>query len=275
MSQLDEVKEASRSVWALGDYDAMMRAEGLYEVGERLVRQLKIDEGQKVVDVACGTGNAAIPSARAGARVTGVDITPEMLDIARQRAEQASVVVEWVEGDAEELPLPDNYAEVVLSTFGCMFAPRHEVVTDELSRVLTPGGQLGICTWAPEGVFGEFFRIVAGYLPEDPEFVDPPLAWGDESHVRELFEGTGVDLSFEGAAVEINHDSVDAAVSCYVDNLGPVNKARELSSADGRWPQMHAELADLFARHTDAEGRVRFAADYLIITGRSGVGGGT
>ncbi|TGG92893.1 class I SAM-dependent methyltransferase [Natronospirillum operosum] len=269
MQQLSEVKSAARTVWARGDYDAMMRAENLYEVGAQLVRRLGIGAGQNVVDVACGSGNAAIPAAQAGARVTGVDLTPHMLDLARGRAQEAGVDVEWIEGDAEELPFSDAHADIVLSTFGCMFAPRHDVVADELARILAPGGQLGLCAWTPEGVFGDFFRIVANYLPPDPEFVDPPLAWGDEKNVRELFEGTGLALSFERAIWEITHPSVDAAVSCYTDYLGPVNMARELTQADGRWPDLQAELADLFARYKTADGQVVLPAEYLTITGQN------
>ena len=268
MQQLIDVKDAARSVWARGDYDAMLRTEGLYAVGEELVHRLDVAEGEQVVDVACGTGNAAIPAAAAGAQVTAVDLTPQMLEVARRRADDAGVRVDWVEGDAEELPLPDGYADLVLSTFGCMFAPRHEVVADELVRVLAADGRLGLCAWTPDGVFGEFFRIVAGHLPEDPEFVDPPLAWGDEFRVRELFEGTGLTLASERSTFEIVHASVDAAVACYVDNLGPVTQARELATADGRGPDLHAALTDLFARQERADGRVVVPAEYLLVIGR-------
>ncbi len=268
MQQLIDVKDAARSVWALGDYDAMLRAEGLYAVGEELVRRLDVAAGERVLDVACGTGNAAIPAAAVGAQVTGVDLTPRMLEVARRRAEDAGVTVDWVEGDAEALPVPDGHADVVLSTFGCMFAPRHEVVADELVRVLAADGRLGISAWTPDSVFGEFFRIVAGYLPEDPEFVDPPLAWGDEARVRELFEGTGLNLAFEHATFDIVHPSVDAAVACYTDNLGPVTQARELAMAEGRWPDLHAELTDLFARQVNANGRVVIPAEFLLTAGQ-------
>ncbi|WP_165492018.1 class I SAM-dependent methyltransferase [Egibacter rhizosphaerae] len=268
MQEVADVKDAARSVWALGDYDAMMRAEGLYEVGARLVRRLGVAAGERVVDVACGTGNATLPAAQAGARVTGVDLSPAMLEGARTRAERAGVAVEWVEGDAEDLPLPDGHADVVLSTFGCMFAPRHEVVADELARVLAPGGRIGLCAWTPDGVFGDFFRTVAGYLPPDPEFVDPPLGWGDEGRVAELFEGTDVTLGFARETWEIAHPSVEAAVACYVDNLGPVVQARTLAEADGRWPALQAELSELFAAQTADDGRVVFPAEYVVITGQ-------
>lgn len=268
MQGLADFKAGARSVWALGDYDAMMRTEGLYEVGARLVSRLGIAAGERVVDVACGTGNAAIPAATTGARVTGVDLTPQMLEVARTRAEHAGVNVEWIAGDAEDLPLSDAEADVVLSSFGCMFAPRHEVVADELVRVLATGGRLGLCAWTPDGVFGDFFRTVANFLPEDPEFVDPPLAWGDQSRVIELFEGTGLNLEFDRETWEITHQSVDAAVACYADNLGPVVQARKMAEADGRWSDLHAELASLFAAHAGNDGHVVFPAEYLLITGQ-------
>jgi ubiquinone/menaquinone biosynthesis C-methylase UbiE len=149
MQKLAEFKQEARAAWTAGDYDAMMRQEGLYEVGARLVRRVGVGAGQDVLDVACGTGNAAIPAARAGASVTGLDLTPRMIEAARDRGRAASVAIEWIEGDAEDPPFGDRRFDVVLSTFGCMFAPRHEVVADEIARVLRPGGRIGFCAWTP------------------------------------------------------------------------------------------------------------------------------
>jgi ubiquinone/menaquinone biosynthesis C-methylase UbiE len=143
MQKLAEFKQEAQAAWAAGDYDAMMRQEGLYEVGARLVRRLGLGAGEDVLDVACGTGNAAIPAAQAGASVTGLDPTPALLVAARARGKAAGVAVEWTEGDAEDLPFGDQRFDVILSTFGCMFAPRHEVVADEIARVLRPGGTGG------------------------------------------------------------------------------------------------------------------------------------
>ncbi len=178
--QLEEYKSASRSLWASGDYDAMMRQEHLYEVGARCVARAAIGPADEVLDIACGTGNAAIPAAKVGGRVTGIDLTSEMLQVARQRATDAGVEVEWLEGDAEELPFDDERFDVVLSTFGCMFAPRHEVVADEIARVLRRGGRMILCTWTPEGSIGDFFLTAGAYLPPPPDFADPPLLWGNE-----------------------------------------------------------------------------------------------
>ena len=269
MRQLAEYKQAARTTWATGDYDAMMRQEGLYEVGPRLVSRLAISPGEAVLDVACGTGNASIPAALAGARVTGLDLTPEMLAKGRERAGTAGVRIEWVEGDAEDLPFPDEHFDGVLSTFGCMFAPRHEVVADEIARVLRSGGRLGLCTWKPEGSIGEFFRMVGGYLPPDPEFVDPPLAWGDEEHVRELFEGTGIELSFSRGISDLRHDSVEDAIDCYSTKLGPVVLARRALEAEGRWPGLRDDLTNLFERwNTSGDSGLVLPAQYLVIQGR-------
>ncbi len=269
MQQLAEYKEQARATWGTGDYDAMMRQEGLYGVGQRLVRRLEIAPGEVVLDVACGTGNAAIPAAEAGAQVTGVDLSPQMLAVARRRAEPAGVDVEWTLADAEQLPWDDGSFDVVLSTFGAMFAPRHEVVADELARMpRREGGRLGICSWTPHGVFGEFFRTVAAYLPPDPAFVDPPLLWGDESHVRELFEGTGLHLEFEHDHWEIVHDSPEAAVECYTTTLGPVIQACRLADTEGRGDQLRDELTRLFTQHrAPGTDQVRFAAEYLVVLG--------
>jgi SAM-dependent methyltransferase len=259
MEQLAQYKDAVRTIWSTGDYDAMMREEGLYVVGRRLVETVGVRAGEDVLDVACGTGNAAIPAAQAGAKVTGLDLTPAMLAKARERA--AGLEIEWVEGDAEALPWPSGRFDVVLSTFGCMFAPRHEVVADEIARVLRPDGRIGLCTWTPTGVIGEFFRVVGGYLPPDPAYVDPPLRWGEEDQVRELFEGTGIELRFSREVCVIRHASPSAAADFYATKFGPVVLARE--GLGNRWPSLRGELVELFATY-DAV----LPAEYLVIQGR-------
>jgi SAM-dependent methyltransferase len=268
MQQLTAYKETMRGTWATGDYDAMLRQEGLYEVGARLVRRLDIGAGERVLDVATGTGNAAIPAAQAGAGVSGLDLTPELLAVARRRAADAGVDVDWIEGDAETLPFADGHFDVVLSTFGVQFAPRHEVVADEIARVLRPGGRVGLVAWTAEGAIGDFFRTVAPHLPAPPEFADPPLAWGDEEHVRELFEGTGIRLQCERETWVIAHPDNAAAVRCYTTTFGPVAVARALAQADGGWSRLRDDLTALFERlDTTPEAAVVFPAEYLVVTG--------
>lgn len=262
MQRLAQYKELVRTTWATGDYDAMMREEGLYEVGQRLVDALAVRAGEDVLDVACGTGNATIPAARTGARVTGLDLTPAMLAKARERG--AGLAIDWVEGDAEELPFPDGSFDVVLSSFGCMFAPRHTVVAGEMTRILRPGGRLGLCAWTPEGTIGEFFRVVGAYLPPAPEYVDPPLAWGSEDTVRSLFEG--IELSFSREMGMIHHPSVAEGVDCYATQFGPVVLARE--ALGSRWPALRQDLVELFERNNTSGSSLVLPAEYLVIRGQ-------
>jgi SAM-dependent methyltransferase len=269
VQQLADFKRGTRETWAAGDYHQMATTEGLHDTGKRLVARVGVCRGEDVLDVACGTGNTAVPAARAGARVVGLDLTPEMFDAARARAAAARVEIEWREGDAEELPFADQSFDVVLSTFGCMFAPRHEVVADELARVLRPGGRIGLCNWTPEGSIGDFFRIVGSHVPSPPDFVDPPLLWGDEGHVRELFEGTGVDLEFERDEVGLRNTSVADAVELYSTRLGPVAQARQLLEGEGRWPALRNDLTGLFERtNTAHDGGFICPAEYLVVLGR-------
>src|SRR6266568_355798 len=199
---LAELKQRTRATWAAGDFPAIAKRQ-LWEVGERLVRRVGIGSREDVLDVACGTGNAAIRAAEAGGDVVGVDLTPELFEAGREQAEEAGVELEWVEGDAEDLPFPDGSFDVVLSTFGVMFAPRHEVAAGELARVLRPGGRMGLTNWTADGVVGQMFRTMGSYLPAPPPVASgPPVLWGSEQHVRQLFAGTGVELSFAREATE-------------------------------------------------------------------------
>lgn len=211
----------------------------------------------------CNAGNAAIRAAQAGGQVVGLDLTPELLETGRRLAAEASVSVEWVEGDAEAIPYPDNSFDVVLSTFGCMFAPRHQVAAAELARVLRPGGRLGLCNWTPEGSQGRLFRALGAYLPT-PDFAQPPLLWGREDHVRELFTGSGVQLEFdrdtaiESEPFETGRDAVDFLAS----NFGPLMMLRGRLEAQGVWGAVREKLEALYNGHEPGE--------YLVVLGRKG-----
>lgn len=268
MDSLQQLKQAHRSTWSAGDYDAV--AEKVWEVGTRIVSRVGVSAGDEVLDVACGTGNAAIPAAAAGARVTGVDLTPELFEAARARASEAGVEVEWVEGDAEALAFDDASFDVVLSTFGCMFAPRHEVAAAELARVLRPGGRMGLCNWTPEGSIGAFFRTVAGHMPPPPPDFSPPPLWGTEDHVRELFEGTGVELELDRETVGLRFDSIEDAVAMYETKFGPVIKAREALEPEGKWQALREDLASTFEASNSAAEGVELPAEYLVVLGRRG-----
>ena len=265
MIQLAERRKAAREIWAAGDYDVI--AGLIWDVGARIVHRLEVGPGDDVLDVACGTGNAAIPAARVGARVVGLDVTPEMFPAARARAADAGVAVEWIEGDAKALAFADDSFDVVISTFGAMFAPRHEVVAAELVRVLRPGGRLGICNWTPEGNVGEFFRLMAEHVPPPPG--PPATLWGSEAHVRELFEDAERELTLERELVTLRFDSIEHAVQTYETKFGPVVKAREELAPKGRWHVMRDDLAEMFERHNEAaDGSVSFVGEYLVLIGR-------
>jgi SAM-dependent methyltransferase len=258
---LRRMKQATRAAWASGEY-AVIARRNIWVVGERVVRAVGVRAGEDVLDVACGTGNAAIRAAGAGARVVGVDLTPELFDVARAEAAAAEVNVEWIEGDAEALPFPDESFDVVVSVFGCMFAPRHQVAAREIARVLRPGGRFGICSWVPEGSVGRMFRVVTGYLPPPPPFAqEPPILWGSEDHVRGLFDGSGITLKFERDQVTFPaFDSAEDEVEFYTGKLGPAMTVRRLTEADGRWPSLHDELVALH----QPSGEI---ADYLRVLG--------
>ena len=255
---LDQVKQGARAGWAAGDYPAIAQRQ-LWPVGERIVRRAAVGPADDVLDVACGTGNAALRAAQAGARVVGVDLTPELLDEGARLAEQLGVEVQWLEGDAEALPAEDASFDVVVSVFGCMFAPRHRVAAAELARVLRPGGRLAVSAWTPDGAMGEFFRTLGGHLPPPPDFVQPPLLWGSEDHVSDLFADTGVEVEFAREFVEFPRMPVDEEIEFATSKFGPLILARRMLEPQGRWPALIDDLRRLLEDPRPAE--------YLVTTG--------
>lgn len=254
------LKERARETWSAGDYDAV--AEGIWPVGERVVSRVGIQPGDRVLDVAAGTGNAAIRAALAGGMVTALDLTPELFDAGRRRAREAGVAIDWVEGDAEELPFEDGSFDVVLSTFGVMFAPRHALAAGEMARVLRAGGRIGLASWTPEGTVADMFRTVAAELPPPPAIAGSPLAWGDPAHVEALFSGSGLSLDVVVDRLPIDPD-VNAAevVDFYVASFGPLVMARRLLEPAGRWDGLLHRLRPVIER------LVRKPATYLLVTG--------
>ena len=260
-------KRAERALWARGDYHAIAR-QMFWEVGERVVGRVGVEPGALVCDVACGTGNAALRAAAAGARVVGVDLTPELLEVGRRLAAEADLDIEWVVGDAEALPAPNASFDVVLSTFGCMFAPHHELAARELVRVLRPGGRLAVTSWTRESSIAELGQIVIAHLPTTPGPSRSPFLWGSEEHVRRLFADDEVDLQLKLETIEFRFDSAEQALTAYETNWGPFITAREMLEADGAWPEVRIELADVLKRR----GRTRdagftYSGEYLMVVG--------
>ena len=208
-----KLKAAARRAWALGDYHRFAKAT-VWELGPVLVEACEISPGQRVLDVAAGTGNTAIRAAQAGADVVASDLTPENFDAGRREAAAQGVELEWVEADAEALPFADAAFDVVTSSVGAIFAPNHQAVADEMVRVCGPGGTIGMVNFTPEGLVSELFGALAPYAPSPPPGALPPPLWGSEEHVRELF---GDRL-----------DSLEMTRSTYVERAASPRDYREL-----------------------------------------------
>jgi ubiquinone/menaquinone biosynthesis C-methylase UbiE len=258
---MDEFKQVQRAMWSAGDYAAL--TEYIADVGERVVDRADVGAGMRVLDVACGTGNAAIPAARAGAQVTGLDLVPELLDAGRQKAAAVGVDIDWVEGDAEALPFEDGGFDRVVSTFGHMFAPRHQRVADEMARVARKGGAIAICTWTPEGAVGDLFRVSSSYMPPPPDYASPPILWGSESHVRERFAAVASDFEFERHVTTIEAESIDAWADFFLQRFGPLVTARNLLGE--RFEGLRKQIIAIWADANEADdGSLRLPQEYLL-----------
>jgi SAM-dependent methyltransferase len=227
MDALAQFKEAQKQGWA---HFAPLEANTTPEAA-RLVKHARVHAGHRVLDVACGTGVVAITAARLGARVTGLDLTPELLERARENAGIAGVDVAWYEGDAEQLPFGDADFDVILSQFGHMFAPRPEVAVAEMLRVLKPGGTIAFSTWPPELGIGRMFALVGRYMPPPPKGVAPPPLWGDPNVVRERLGGAVENLIFDRATMLVPALSPQHNRTMTERTAGPLVKLTESLTA--------------------------------------------
>ena len=268
MTAVADLKRTHRTIWASGDYPAV--AEAIDDVPPRdLLGRIDITPGQDVLDVATGTGNIALRAAAAGAQVVGLDLTPELFATARRREAQYGVTVDWVEGDAEDLPYEDASFDHVLSTFGVQFAPRHQVVAHELARVCRPGGTIGLVNWTPQGQVGEVLRTIGGYMPKPPAFASPPPLWGTEQHVRDLFAGTGVQ--FEFARGETRGSSTRPSTTSCSWRRTTARSSRRASASPARVAGRSAAreiLANVERRNEATDGSLLMHAEYLVAIGR-------
>jgi SAM-dependent methyltransferase len=256
-------KQGQKAMWTAGDYPEVARR--IAPVGKYLAERAGAGEGIELLDVATGAGNVSIPAARAGAKVTGLDLTPKLLDVQRVRAAEAGLEIELIEGDAEELPFADDSFDRVTSCFGVMFAPRQKVAAEELSRVARPGGSIVVAAWTPESVIGRSFRAAAAYMPPPPPELKPPVMWGVEDHVRELFEGTGAELSFESRSVPFEGESVERWLEDDERLLGPAVMAKAALEPQGRYEDLRRDMLALYEELNEAEdGSFRVEAKYLV-----------
>lgn len=267
MDELARAKQGARAAWSAGDFTRF--ADMIGESRDRLLGLLTIRPGDEVLDVGCGIGNLALEAARTGATVTGVDIAPEMVAGACRAAEEAGSPVRFIEGDAEELPVASASADVVMSSFACMFAPRHSVAAGELARVLRPGGRMGVLTWTPDSDIGQFIRVTAPHMPPPPAVAQSPLLWGDEDHVRGIFADTGLAISFEAGTVTFPRMPVQEIIDVHIREFGPLVAARAMLEPQGRWQALADDVTAFFAGKADADGTVTFVSDYVVVLGRA------
>jgi SAM-dependent methyltransferase len=264
---MEGFKQGQRAMWAMGDYPELART--IAAVGELVAERVGAAPGEELLDVATGTGNVAIPAAARGARVTGLDLTPELLEVARRRAKEEGVEVTWLEGDAEALPFADASFDRVTSCFGVIFAPRQEHAARELVRVARPGATIAFTAWTPEGLNGQMFKTMGAHMPPPPEGLRSPILWGAEDHVRELFSGSDVELSFERRTVDFKHDSPESWVEYNERVLGPTIMAKNALSPQGKWEPLREELIALYHTNNQAQdGSLHVSAEYLLTVAR-------
>lgn len=263
------LKAKHRALWASGDYPAVA-AELIAALGPELVRACAVKPGDRVLDVAAGSGNAAIPAAAAGAVVTASDLTPELFEAGRRIAAERGVALEWVEADAEALPFADDSFDVVMSCVGAMFAPHHQATADELLRVVRPGGSIGLINWTPEGFIGALFATMKPYAPPPPPGASPPPLWGSEDHVRTLFADRVSDLTTRRRTVRMDHSPTPVEFREYWKrNYGPtIATYRFNQDRPERLAALDADLLTLLAdwNRADETGRTSYDAEYLLVT---------
>jgi len=254
---LAAIKARQRGVWASGDFAVIGTT--LQIVGESLCETVDLRAGQRVLDVAAGNGNATLAAARRFARVTSTDYVPALLARGAERARAEGLEVEFVEADAEDLPFSDASFDVVLSTYGVMFAPDQERAAGELLRVCRSGGTIGISSWTRAGFIGELFAVVSRHVPP-PAGVRSPVEWGDEPRIRELFEAEASALTVVRREFVFRYASAQHWIDVFRAWYGPIHKAFQALQAQGQLA-LERDLVDLIARFD------RGAGEGLVVPG--------
>ena len=252
-----------RATWMAGDFGVIARYAA--KTAEEFVSHLPIQRGARVLDVACGTGNTAIPEARAGALVTGVDIASNLLVQARERAKQEGLEITFTEGDAERLSYPDASFDAVVTMFGAMFAPRPELVAAEILRVCRPGGLIAMANWTPSGFVGKTFAATAKHAPP-PAGLPAPVLWGDEATVRQRFGGAIQSLSCVPVMAEFRFPFPPSDVfNLFRQYFGPTQTAFSRLDAQGQ-SALAADLVQLWEKYNEArDGTTLVRAEYLQV----------
>lgn len=251
-------------LWALGDYTSVA-TEVVAPLGPVLVHASRIGAGDRVLDVAAGAGNAAIPAALTGADVTASDLCPELLERGRALARNRGVDLRWLQADAEALPCDGDEFDAVLSCIGVMFAPHHRRAADELVRVCRPGGLIGLISWTPEGFVGQMFATMKPYVTAPPPGVLPATLWGNADHVHTLL-GDGIrEFTAQRCALRVDRFADGAAFRDYFKaNYGPTIAAyRGIEGEPGRVEALDAQLAELGDRYLAGSSAMEW--EYLLV----------
>jgi len=263
---IEQIKNSMRATWMAGDFGVVAKTISASAVA--FVDRLPVVKGMKALDVATGTGNLAIPLARKGADATGVDIAPNLLEQARERAAAEQLTIRFDEGDAEKLPYPDASFDLVTSMFGAMFAPRPELVASELARVLKPGGLLAMANWNPASFSGQMFKVGGRHVPPPPG-IPPPVLWGDEATVRNRLASNFTEIQTELIPIVFELPVGPAgAVTFFRKYFGPTQVAFSRLDEAGQ-AALFADLEALWASANvadDRENRTTVPNEYLMVT---------
>jgi SAM-dependent methyltransferase len=256
----EELKQRQSVMWGNGPYQRI--TETIADIHELVIERLSPKEGDRWLDLACGTGAIAERAAAAGADVTAVDLAPVLIETAKERAAERQLRIDYRMGDVERLDLPDAAFEKVASTCGLMFAPDHEAAARELARVTTPGGRIALANWMPMSGMAKVFKVMAPYQPVPPP--SNPFEWGDESHVRDVL-GDSFELELEEHVSTLRVPSGDAYWELFSTSYGPTKTLAD--SLGDRREELERDWIQFFEDNYRADGEIVHPREFLLITG--------
>lgn len=256
------IKERQQATWASGDFAIIGTT--LQIVGESLAEAVDVRAGERVLDAAAGNGNATLAAARRFANVISTDYVPSLLDKGRERARAEGLSVQFQTADVEDLPFADRSFDIVLSTFGVMFAPNHDRSAREMLRVLRDGGRLGMANWTPDGFIGRLFKVIGAHLPP-PVGLKSPALWGTESHIVELFGARATDIRCERRHFNFRYRSAAHWVQVFRDFYGPTHKAFAALDETGKQGLERDIIALLDQMNTAGAASLVVPSEYLEI----------
>jgi SAM-dependent methyltransferase len=258
----EELKQRASVAWGAAPFEKV--ADQIANIHDRLVAELAPQPGDEWLDVGTGTGGVAVRAARKGAKVTGSDLAPRLIETAKRLAEEEDLDIRYEVGDAEQLPYGDGSFDVVSSSFGAIFAPDHAAVAREFARVCRRGGRIGLTAWDPDGGIGDFFRVMAQFQPPPPEGAGNPLDWGREDHAQDQL-GSDFELRFLSGQEPQVGDSGEQIWQLFVTSFGPM-KVLYSSLEEDRREDMHQAFVDFYESHRK-NGRVEAPREYRIVLG--------